>query len=116
MQGSYDAAFWAAVDALIEGSKIVIDRPKGSKHPNFDFVYALDYGYLENTRSPDGGGIDVWQGSREEAICDAVICTIDLLKRDSEIKLLVGCNEEEKQVVLRFHNESAYMKGLMLQR
>lgn len=108
--------FWSAVDTLIAQSEIVIDRPKGTKHPRFDFIFPLDYGYLKDTTSPDGGGIDVWRGSLSEPVCDAVICTIDLLKKDSEIKILIGCTEEEKAVIMRFHNDSEYMKGAMIRR
>ena len=43
----------------------------------------------------DGGGIDVWVGSGEKTV-DAIMCIVDMMKRDSEIKLLIGCTEEEK--------------------
>ena len=108
--------FWIALDKLIEESKIVIDRPKGTKHPKYDFTYDIDYGYLENTKTIDGGGIDVWRGSRPEQKCDAIICTIDLIKRDSEIKILLGCTDYEKEKIMSFHNESEFMKGLMFHR
>ncbi|GHV06073.1 hypothetical protein FACS1894217_04060 [Clostridia bacterium] len=111
-----DVAFWSAIDTLILQSEIVIDRPKGTKHPHYDFIYPLDYGYLKDTTSMDGGGIDVWCGSLLDAKCDAVICTVDLLKRDSEIKLLIGCTKDEKAVVAHFHNDSEYMKGVMIRR
>lgn len=57
-------SFWIALDELVGKSKIVIDRPKGSAHPRFpDIIYQVDYGYLENTSSMDGAGIDVWVGT-----------------------------------------------------
>jgi GNAT superfamily N-acetyltransferase len=108
--------FWSTLDTLIADSELVIDRPKGTKHPRFDFIYPLDYGYLKNTFSMDGDGIDVWRGSLPDAGCDSIICTIDTLKRDSEIKVLLGCTEDEKDEILRFHNDSQYMKGLMIRR
>ena len=110
------SSFWTALDTLISESEIVIDRPKGTKHPRFDFVFPLDYGYLKDTSSMDGGGIDVWLGSIVGSACDAIICTVDLLKKDSEIKLLIGCTEDEKKIIMRFHNESVYMKGTMIRR
>ena len=116
LSASHDAGFWIAVDTLISKSEIIIDRPKGTKHPRYDFVYSLDYGYLKGTSSMDGGGIDIWRGSLQNSVCDAVICTIDLFKRDSEIKLLIGCTEEEKKTIMQFHNESEYMKGTMIRR
>ena len=108
--------FWRVLDTLIAESELIIDRPRGTKHPRFDFIYPLDYGYLKNTTSPDGGGIDVWRGSLPIAECDAVICTVDLLKRDSEIKILIGCTEDEKETVMKFHNDSEFMKGVIIRR
>lgn len=110
-------AFWSALDTLIRQSSIVIDRPKGTAHPRYpDFVYPVDYGYLENTSSMDGGGIDVWLGSEQERQLDAVICIVDLTKRDSEIKLLIGCTEQEKDLVYQVHNQTQYMKGILIRR
>lgn len=112
----YSAEFWTAAESLIAESEVVIDRPKGSAHPRYpDMIYPLDYGYLANTSSPDGEGIDIWHGSAGNTL-DAIICTVDRLKRDSEIKLLIGCTEEEKKVVLQFHNASEHMKGIMIRR
>ena len=113
----YNNDFWQAIDTLVSSGKIVIDRPKGSVHPRFPSIkYDVDYGYIENTASMDGAGIDVWRGSVEGGRCDAIICTVDLWKRDSEIKLLIGCNEEEKEIVYNFHNASEMMKGIMIRR
>jgi len=108
-----DSGFWQALDRLVSESRIVIDRPKGSRHPKYpDCVYPLDYGYLEGTVSMDGGGIDVWKGTDGDHI-DAIICTVDLLKRDSEMKILIGCSEAEKQLALP-NNEN--MKGILIRR
>jgi inorganic pyrophosphatase len=109
--------FWAVLDTLVVQSEIVIDRPKGSAHPRYpDLIYPVDYGYLKNTASMDGGGIDVWVGTNPERKIDAVMCIVDLLKRDSEIKILIGCTEEEKELVYRTHNETEYMKGVLIRR
>ena len=112
----YDNDFWEALDLLADNSEIVIDRPKGSVHPKYpDFVYKIDYGYLKDTSSMDGGGIDVWVGSGDKKI-DAIMCIVDLMKRDSEIKILIGCTEEEKQMIYQTHNETEYMKGILIRR
>ena len=107
--------FWLALDKLVSESKIIIDRPKGSRHPKYpDCVYPLDYGYLESTSSMDGGGIDVWKGSGGDYV-DAIVVTVDLGKKDSEIKVLVGCNEDEKQLIFTAHN-GEYQKGILMRR
>ena len=64
----------------------------------------------------DGGGIDVWQGSDPRKKIDAIVCTVDCCKRDCEIKLLIGCTEEEKAMILQAHNETPFMKGILLRR
>jgi len=109
--------FWHALDKLAAESEIVVDRPKGGAHPRYpDFIYPLDYGYLERTTSMDGGGIDVWRGSDPSGELDAIMCIVDLLKRDSEIKLLIGCTEDEKEEVYKAYNETDYMKGVLIRR
>lgn len=109
--------FWNTIDKLVVESEIVIDRPKGTAHPRYpDFVYRVNYGYLKNTSSMDGGGIDIWKGTEPEQKVDAIICIVDLLKRDSEIKILIGCTEVEKDIIYRTHNETEYMKGIMVRR
>lgn len=111
------SAFWQALEQLVANSEIVIDRPKGSVHPRYaDFTYPLDYGYLKGTSSMDGDGIDVWRGSSPDGYIDAIICTVDLMKKDSEIKILIGCTEDEKQLVLGVHNNSEFMKGILIRR
>ena len=112
----YNDEFWKALDELVSNSQIVIDRPKGTAHPKYpDVIYRVDYGYLKDTASMDGAGIDVWVGSGEKKV-DAIMCTVDLMKRDSEIKILIGCIEEEKKIVYETHNESKYMKGILIRR
>ncbi|MCP4645021.1 MAG: inorganic pyrophosphatase [bacterium] len=108
--------FWEYVDQLAGEARIVIDRPKGSRHPDFpNLVYPVDYGYLEGTSSPDGNEIDVWVGTLEPKRVMGVICTVDLTKRDSEIKVLHGCTEEEVDMVFEAMNTHG-MRGLLLLR
>ena len=113
---THDTQFWSALDTLVRQSEIVIDRPRGSAHPRYpDFVYPVDYGYLKSTASMDGGGIDVWLGTGDGGV-NAVICTVDLLKKDSEIKILIGCTREETAAIYEKHNDSEHMKGILIPR
>ena len=100
-----DAAFWSTLDRLVAESQIVIDRPRGTPHPRYpEFIYPLDYGYLDGTTAADGDGIDVWIGSQPDQALTAIVCTVDLIGRDAEIKLLLGCTREEAQIILATHN------------
>lgn len=110
--------FWSALDSLIAGSEIVIDRPKNSHHPKYhDMIYPLDYGYLKNTRSMDSQGIDVWRGSLKDEKLNALMVIVDLWKRDSEIKLLIGVTDEEAKIIYDFHNNNGdAMQGILIPR
>jgi inorganic pyrophosphatase len=97
--------FWEALDRLVAVSELVIDRPKGSRHPRYpDVIYPVDYGYLEGTTTVDGGGLDVWAGTLPDKNLTSLVLTVDLIKRDVEIKLLLGCTESEQQQILNFLN------------
>jgi inorganic pyrophosphatase len=108
--------FWQFLEQLIAGNALVIDRPKDSHHPRYpDIIYPLDYGYLDGTTSGDRARIDVWVGSSGNLVLSAVILTVDLRKRDSEIKILLGCNEADIHSILAFHNQHA-MRAILVQR
>ena len=106
--------FWDFLEELVQSKKKIIDRPKGSNHPRIpEIIYPVDYGYLEDTSSMDGGGIDIWVGSDIKQKINGIICTIDALKSDSEIKILIGCNILEIETIISFHNEK-YMRGIFI--
>ena len=75
----------------------------------------LDYGYLAHTRGGDGSGIDVWAGSLPERRVTGAIVTIDALKRDTEVKLLIGCTRDEAEQALAYHNQGR-QAGVLLWR
>ena len=111
-----DTRFWTTLDDLVAACTLRIDRPRGTPHPRYpDLVYPLDYGYLEGTLSADGGGIDVWVGGLADKRVTAVVCTVDTVKRDSEMKILIGCTPQEAQVVLGVHNSDA-QAGVLVER
>ena len=39
---------------------IKIDRPIGSKHPKHGFIYEVNYGFVPDTKAPDGEEIDAY--------------------------------------------------------
>ncbi|RSK34221.1 inorganic pyrophosphatase [Rhodovulum iodosum] len=109
--------FWPFADAFVAGATVVIDRPRGSRHPRFpQIVYPLDYGYLDGTTAIDGDGVDLWRGSLAGARVEAVLASMDLTKRDAELKLLLGCTPAEMETIMAFHNQSEFMAAALLPR
>ena len=55
-----DDTFWRRLDELLERSEIVVDRPRGSRHPRFPET-AEERDYIERFYNswPDMGGMIV---------------------------------------------------------
>lgn len=101
-----DSAYRRAMIELIASTPVVLDRPRGTTHPRYaDLIYPLDYGYLEKTSAGDDDGIDVWIGSSEEKTLTGILCTFDKLKRDAEIKLLIGCTKKDIETIQGFNTD-----------
>ena len=70
---------------------IKIDRPFGSKHPKYGFIYPVNYGYVPNTISGDNEELDAYllgvlePVSEYKGKCIAVIHRIN----DNDDKLIV---------------------------
>lgn len=52
---------------------------------------------------------------RENHELSAVIMTVDLVKRDVEIKLVLGCTEEETQIAFK-HLNNGEMRARLIRR
>jgi inorganic pyrophosphatase len=111
-----ESDFWLKLDQLVSTSSLIVDRPRGCSHPRYSSLhYPLDYGYLEDTCSADGSGIDVWIGSLRQRRVTGLICTVDLTRRDAEIKLLLGCTPQEAQSALS-SNSAGSQAGILIPR
>ncbi|MGB9640325.1 MAG: nitroreductase family protein [Anaerolineales bacterium] len=94
------ANFWQAIERLASDHQLVIDRPRGSAHPHLkEFIYPLDYGYLEGCRTSDGAAVDVWRGSLSSPQVSALFISIDMGKGDIELKIALGTTEQENQLI-----------------
>ena len=108
--------FWETLQSMVNGCTIHIDRPRHSAHPRYpEYIYPHDYGYLEGTTSGDGDGIDCWIGSLGTHDVTGIVTVIDPVKKDSEIKILLGCTKEDMQEILQCHKRGS-MNGILTER
>ncbi|MFQ5576089.1 MAG: inorganic diphosphatase [Anaerolineae bacterium] len=69
---------------------IAIDRPLGSRHPRYGFVYPLNYGYVPGTTAPDGDALDAYLlGVFEPARQFTGVCIAVIRRRDDDDDKLV---------------------------
>ncbi|RYF58558.1 MAG: inorganic pyrophosphatase [Comamonadaceae bacterium] len=96
-------ALFTALDQLVVSSPVRIDRPAGTAHPRHPAaVYPVDYGYLDGTTAADGEGIDVFVGSHTGIGVTGFVVTVDLVKKDTEVKVLLHCSDLEIDRVADF--------------
>lgn len=76
---------------------IVIDRELGSKHPEYGFIYPVNYGYVPGTISGDGEELDCYLLGVFEPVktfkgkCIAVVHRIN----DDDDKLIIVAENKE---------------------
>ncbi|MCI8587685.1 MAG: inorganic pyrophosphatase [Clostridia bacterium] len=89
--------------------EVKIDRPMGSKHPKYNYIYPVNYGYIPNTLSGDGEEIDCYVLGIFEPLeiytgkCIAIIKRLD----DNDDKLVIvpenkNYSDDEIKVLTEF--------------
>ena len=71
---------------------VIVDRPLGSKHPDYDMIYPVNYGYVEGVFAGDGEEQDAYiLGVNEpvEKFCGNLIAIVHRLN-DNEDKWVVA--------------------------
>jgi len=72
--------------------RVVMDRPLGSKHPKFDTIYPVNYGYVPGTLAGDGMEIDAYVLGINKPLAEFEGNVIAIIHRsdDVEDKLVVA--------------------------
>jgi inorganic pyrophosphatase len=70
---------------------------------------------LNGTTSLDSGGVDIWVGTLDEEKVVGVLCNVDPLKRDTELKIIYDCTEDEILSIINFVNYDQ-MRALYIKR
>jgi len=91
MENSESKSLKIAKQFLGKEVEIVIDRPIGSKHPKYGFVYEVNYGYLPNVKAPDGEELDAYYLGTEKPVEKATGIVKAIIHRlnDDDDKLVV---------------------------
>ncbi len=98
---------------------VTIDRKLGSKHPKWDYIYPINYGYIPNTISGDGEELDAYVlGAFEpidtfEGVCIAIVHRLD----DDDDKLIVvpeGKNYTDEQIDCLIEFQERFFKHTIL--
>ncbi|MDD3085028.1 MAG: inorganic pyrophosphatase [Candidatus ainarchaeum sp.] len=71
--------------------EVEIDRPLGSKHPKYEFIYEVNYGFIKNVKVPDGEDLDAYCLGIKEPVKNftGVCVAIVHRKDDNDDKLII---------------------------
>ncbi|MDX1413862.1 MAG: inorganic diphosphatase [Candidatus Promineifilaceae bacterium] len=96
-----------------------IDRPLGSKHPTWESIYPLNYGYIPGVISPDGEELDAYILGVSVPVesftghCIAVIRRLD----DSDDKLILapeGMNFSDEEIRSLTHFQERFFASIII--
>ena len=99
--------------------KLKVDRPIGTSHPEFGWVYPVNYGYVPGTLSGDGEELDgyvlgvSYPVEYFEGRCIAVIRRIS----DDDDKLVLvpdGVNASDEEIRARVDFQEKYFESVIL--
>lgn len=92
--------------------EVTIDRQIGSKHPEHDFIYEANYGFIPGTTAPDGENLDAYYLGIDTPLEKAIGTCVAIAHRkdDDDDKLIVipkgtQMTKEEIQEAIRFQEQ-----------
>ena len=97
---------------------VIIDRPLGSKHPEFDMIYPVNYGYVEGIFAGDGEEQDAYILGIDEPLSEFEGNLIAIIHRlnDNEDKWVVapdGMNFTEDEIRQQLHFQEQYFDSII---
>ena len=98
---------------------VKMDRPLGSKHPDWDLIYEVNYGYVPNTISGDGEELDCYVLGVDKPLdnftgkCIAIIHRIN----DNDDKLIIvpeGINFTDEEIRTLTNFQEKYFESIII--
>ena len=100
--------------------KVKIDRPLGSKHPKYNYIYPINYGFIPDTISGDGEELDAYILVVKEPLQDFVGKCIAIIHRldDNDDKLIVIPKElkdiSDQDIIKAIYFQEQYFKSVII--
>ena len=107
-------------DFLNQEVKVKIDRPLGSKHPKYNYIYPINYGFIPNTISGDGEELDAYILGVNKPLKEFVGKCIAIIHRldDNDDKLIVVPKElesiSEQEIIKATNFQEQYFKSVII--
>ena len=98
---------------------VKMDRPLGSKHPDWDLIYEVNYGFIPNTISGDGEELDCYVLGVDKPLDSFTGKCIAIIHRtnDNDDKLIIvpdGMNFTNKEIRNLTNFQEKYFKSIII--
>jgi inorganic pyrophosphatase len=100
---------------------VKVDRPLGSKHPKWKFIYSVNYGFIPNTKSVDGEELDAYVLGVFEHVESFTGKCIAIIHRtnDNDDKLVIVPNDKEysdEQIRALTEFQESFFKSIIIRK
>jgi inorganic pyrophosphatase len=98
-----------------------MDRPLGSHHPQYGFLYLVNYGYVPGVIAPDGDDLDAYVLGVDEPLtsftgrCIAIVHRLD----DDDDKLVVvpdGIEFSDDEILAQTHFQEQFFSSQVVRK
>ena len=98
---------------------VKMDRPLGSKHPDWDLIYEVNYGYVPNTISGDSEELDCYVLGVDKPLDNFTGKCIAIIHRtnDNDDKLIIvpdGMNFTDEEIRNLTNFQEKYFKSIII--
>jgi inorganic pyrophosphatase len=98
---------------------IIVDRPMGSEHPTMGFMYPVNYGYVMDTKLPDGQELEAYVLGVFEPVDEFTGRCIALVQRsdDSFARLVIvpeDVNYTEEQIGALIEFQEQFFSSMII--
>ena len=98
---------------------VKMDRPLGSKHPDWDLIYEVNYGFIPNTISGDGEELDCYVLGVDKPLDNFIGKCIAIIHRtnDNDDKLIIvpdGMNFTDEEIRNLTNFQEKYFKSIII--
>ena len=108
----FNKPFTKATDFLGKMVTVKIDRPLNSKHPKYDWLYPINYGFVPDTSASDGEELDAYVIGINKPVGEFTGICIAVIHRtnDDDDKLVIVPEDKEAMTDDEIHSATNFQE------
>ncbi|MCB9362042.1 inorganic diphosphatase [Candidatus Woesearchaeota archaeon] len=96
-----------------------VDRPLGAKHPKWNYVYPINYGFIPGIKAPDGEDLDAYLLGVDQPVHEYTATCIAIAHRedDDDDKLILADKDyADEEIMQAIHFQEKYFKTKIMRQ